>query len=524
MAPTRQSWLVVAALVAATAIIYGAYLDRSPIYLNNDEAAFALQGHSIATTARDTNGRWLPLYFQIRENVWYHPIIVYAMAATFTLLPFTEWAARVPTVIVAIANVLLVYAIGRRVFSRPATAAIASAMLILTPAHFMHGRLACDYLFPVMFVLLWLYCLLRFLETRTPAWIVGAVTALGLGVYSYIASVVMMPLYVVVTFAVLALSGQLTLRAGAVAAAIFGACLLPLAAWLYAYPEMYAGMAGRYRLLDVFGRPASTFDTSVVIDRAGVLLRFFNPSFLFDVAESNVMSSTYTTGVFLKAVAGLMIIGTLELIRHRTLRHALVLVLFVTAPLAASLIIEPYAIDRALVLVPAGILVAAAGVDVLLRLRLVGIAAVSVLVAWQLWQFDGFYRDYLHEYRVRSAFWFNGNNRGAMQDLMAAAERQPSASLYLADNIPFVHIYWDLYVRMTKQEHLSARTMFFGPTVDPDTIPPGSIVLTNAGDPIERTLLPRADMRAVRYITEPDGSRTFVRFEKLTASERGGPR
>jgi hypothetical protein len=66
--------------------------------------------------------------------------------------------------------------------------------------------------------------------------------------------------------------------------------------------------------------------------------------------------------------------------------------------------------------------------------------------------------------------------------------------------------------------------MFFGPTVDPDTIPPGSIVLTNAGDPIERTLLPRADMRAVRYITEPDGSRTFVRFEKLTASERGGPR
>jgi hypothetical protein len=109
-----MTWLVRGGLVVITGLLYGAYLDRSPIYLNNDEAAFALQAHAIATTWHDTNGRLLPLYFQIHENVWYHPIIVYAVALGFAVLPFAEWSVRVPTIAVAILNVLLVHAIVRR--------------------------------------------------------------------------------------------------------------------------------------------------------------------------------------------------------------------------------------------------------------------------------------------------------------------------------------------------------------------------------------------------------------------------
>ena len=514
----RPSWLIAVALAATTAIIYGTYLDRAPIYLNNDEAAFALQGYTLATSGRDTNGRLLPLYFQVRENVWYHPVIVYAMAGAFSLLPFAEWTARVPTVIVAIADVLLVYAIGRQLWPRHSTAVIASVMLALTPAHFMHGRLGCDYLYPLPFVLAWLYCLLRYLESGRPGWALGAAAALGTGVYSYIASVVMMPFYLALTLLVLAIAGKWSLRVARGVAGVFLACLLPLAAWLIAHPEMYAGLAGRYRQynLDIVGRTSSAFDPSLLIDRAKVFVRFFEPSFLFNVAESNVMSSTYTTGIFLKAVAVLMVVGLIELLRRRQIKDGLLLALFVTAPLAASLIIEPYAIDRALILVPAGILIAAAGVDLLLRFRVTGAAVVVALLAWQVWQFDAFYRDYLHGYRTRSAFWFNGNNRGAMQDLMATAERNPSVPLYLAENIPFIDIYWNLYLRMAGREHLSARTTFFNAQTDVATMPAGSIVLTNAGDPIERTLLARSDMRVMRFITEPDGSRTFVRFEKLT--------
>jgi hypothetical protein len=62
----------------AAAVIYTAQLGSSPIYLNNDETEFALQAHAIATTARDVEGRFLPLYFHVAENSWFHPALVYS--------------------------------------------------------------------------------------------------------------------------------------------------------------------------------------------------------------------------------------------------------------------------------------------------------------------------------------------------------------------------------------------------------------------------------------------------------------
>lgn len=521
-----MTWLLRGALVAITALLYGSYLDRSPIYLNNDEAAFALQAHTVVTTGRDTNGRWLPLYFQIHENVWYHPVIVYAMAAGLAVLPFAEWAVRVPTVTVAVINVLLVHALARRLTGREATATLAAAVLILTPAHFMHARLACDYLFPLPFVLTWMRCLLRFLDTRRTRWLVIGMTALGIGLYTYIASVVMMPLYVLVTLLWISHAGLLTARRFALATAAFVVWLLPLTAWLLTHPEMYAGLASRYQQfdVDVVGAPTAALSANAVVARADVFARFFDPWFLFDVAQSNVMSSTYQTGVFLTATGVLMAVGVAATLWRARRDWWLVLVVFVTAPVAASLITEPYAIDRALMLLPAGVLLAAHGLDVLLvNAGRAGLVLAIALLAWMPWQFDGFYRDYLGDYRARSAFWFNGNNRGAMRDVMDHVAAQGEERVYLAENIPFVRIYWQLYTRMYDREDLLPRTVYFHPATTPvESIAPGSSLLTNFDDPIERELLKRADVRAVQFITEPSGSRTFVRFVK-TADRSGRP-
>src|SRR5262249_41179512 len=106
-----------AALVAvalAAAILYAARLDRVPTFLSTDETAFALQAHSIATTAHDERGRFLPLYFQIFENVWFHPALVYSMAPVLAVFRPMPWAVRLPTVIVALSNILLVCALARR--------------------------------------------------------------------------------------------------------------------------------------------------------------------------------------------------------------------------------------------------------------------------------------------------------------------------------------------------------------------------------------------------------------------------
>jgi hypothetical protein len=51
------------------------------------------------------------------------------------------------------------------------------------------------------FVLAWLLCLLVFMADERPMWLYAAASFLGLGFFSYIGSVVMMPMYFAITCA-----------------------------------------------------------------------------------------------------------------------------------------------------------------------------------------------------------------------------------------------------------------------------------------------------------------------------------
>src|SRR4029450_3151555 len=108
--PLRRPALFV--LVSLLSIFYAWDLGANPVYLYVDEVVFALQAHAIATTAHDTNGRLLPLYFQMRQiadNSWFHPAIVYFMAPFVAVLPLSEAVIRFPSVVIGILNVCLMF-------------------------------------------------------------------------------------------------------------------------------------------------------------------------------------------------------------------------------------------------------------------------------------------------------------------------------------------------------------------------------------------------------------------------------
>src|SRR6185369_6702887 len=213
-----------AILATCVFVLYAANLGRAPVYLHEAEVLFALHAQSIATTLHDTNGRMLPLYFQmpqIGENVWFHPMMVYALAPFLRVLPISETVIRLPSVLVGLTNVILIYFIGVRIFRSERWGLLAAGLLALTPSHFIHSRVAMDYLLPVPFVLAWLLCLLAFLEHRRPWTLVAATSFLGLGVYSYIASTIMMPLYLAMTLAVIAATANPPRRSWLLAAAGF---------------------------------------------------------------------------------------------------------------------------------------------------------------------------------------------------------------------------------------------------------------------------------------------------------------
>src|ERR1043166_9659963 len=116
---------------------------------------------------------------------------------------------------------------------------VSAAMLALTPAHFILSRYALDYLYPTPFVLAWLLCVLGYLETGRRVSLFVGTALLGAGFYSYIAAVVLMPLFMVFTAALL-FHARKPLRDYLVAASGFALPLLMLVPWLFAHPTALA--------------------------------------------------------------------------------------------------------------------------------------------------------------------------------------------------------------------------------------------------------------------------------------------
>ena len=338
---TRVAAAVLAVLMASSAALYFQRLDFAPPHTQIDEAMIAINGHAIATTGRDLGGELLPLYTQTAEHSWYQPLAIYVSALTFTMLPLNEWTVRAPTVVFALVNIGLMFALVLRLFGSVALAAIAGAMLALTPAHFIHGRYGLDYLFPITFILGWLMCLVAYRERQRPWLLVVASVILGLGFYCYISSIVMMPLYVLFTLLMLDRE-QAPRRSFALVAAGFLPLLVPFAIWLAGHPEAYLATVDKYGLYDTSQLNAaqglrSTFSFLSVSQRMSQYWNYFDPSFLFFGSGIKVQFSTNLVGIFLLPMAVFIGAGIFAAAKQGADPiHRLVLLGFVTAPLAVS--------------------------------------------------------------------------------------------------------------------------------------------------------------------------------------------
>ena len=491
--------VVLGVLLLAAAILYARRLGDAPVYLSPDEAIIAVDAHSLATTGRDVHGTRLPLFFKIQmrgeERMgWFMPVIFYAMAAVLKILPLSEVSARLPSVLVGLTNIVLIFFVARRMFKREALALVAAGMLMLTPAHFMLSRYALDYLYPVPFLLGWLLCMLSYLEHGRTRTLFAATFILGVGFYSYIAAVLMAPVYLLFTAGLL-FHARRPGRDYIVAAAGFAVPLTLFVPWYLAHPTAFADTASRYELYD-----ASTMDAlqglrsflsyNSIEARAATYWSFLNPSFLFFTGDLQMPFSTRAVGVFLLPVAVLLVAGIGFAIRHPTAPNVIAVLGFFTAPLAAVLVPENSEIIRAAAMLPFGVLLATMGVVALwqwpflqrarfvlmpmgLIVLVVGLAyaarslataghltsstgplilagvvvcmvafasdaisitkivAVLLLLAMPL-QFSRFSRDYFGDYRRRVSSWLGGNIRGALVDLMEREGHTHTPYVYFA--------------------------------------------------------------------------------------------
>jgi 4-amino-4-deoxy-L-arabinose transferase-like glycosyltransferase len=523
----RRRLITVLLLALGALVLYGTRLGGVPMYLSLDESFFALASHSIATTGRDLNDRFLPLYFQwpaeVSTDVFYQPMLVYATALVLKVLPFTETVLRLPAVIVGLADVVLIYFVALRLFKRESLAVVSAVVLLLTPAHFIHSRLAMDYLYPVPFVLAWMLGLLAFLDEGRPWTLFAGTFALGVGFYSYIAAIVMMPVYFAITCGLLLLRRR-PLRDFGIALAGFALPLLPIVPWILTHPDAIARTAKRYELYGAaHAAPLLTVRTAflrsvreslhffAITERVSLYWYFFNPAYLFLTGGLFVIGSTRRAGVFLLPLAVFIPVGINYLLNlRRTAAGALLLAGLITAPLAACLVNEPYAVGRELELLPFGVLLAVVGVDAMLSApsswrTIVRWTAIVLLILAPL-QFAFFWRDYFGRYAVESAGWFGGNVRGGVEDIIEREAAQPHPAIYLSKLLPYVEWTWRVYLIKHRRTNLLERTTYFDAgRVELTTIPKGSLLLVQNSEPASAALLRSDELAKLRMIAQPNG-------------------
>src|SRR5256712_442413 len=360
---------IVCLLVVSSALLYTRRLEYAPPHLEIDEVLIAIDAHSIATTGRDLRGELLPLYSQTAEHSWYQPFVIYLTALVLKIAPLSEWVIRLPTVCIAIVNIVLMYLVSRHLFGSDFFGVVAAGMLALSPAHFIHTRYGMDYIYPVPFILAWLLCLVLYNERRRPWMLLAGMTVLGVGFYSYISSIVMMPLYFVLTCLMLVWQKEPP-RSYWLAAAGFLPWLVPFLVWLARHPAAYGATIEKYGVYDANQLNAvqglrSFLSFTSVSQRLSQYWNFFNPSFLFFGSGTKVMFSTGLAGVFLLTFAVFLIIGIYRALKQPTPLSLILVAGLATAPLPALVVAEENAIFRALSLLPFGVLLATMGVEYL---------------------------------------------------------------------------------------------------------------------------------------------------------------
>jgi 4-amino-4-deoxy-L-arabinose transferase-like glycosyltransferase len=473
---------------AAVLFFYSFGLADTPPHLHHDEVVIALQSHSIATTGRDMQGRWLPLYFEmphVGENVWYQPTIEYVTALFLQVLPMSKGSLRLPTAMVATIDVILMFLVARRLFGSARWGWVAAILLAATPTHVVLGRVAFDFIYPLPYILGWLLAMLVYLERREPWRLFLATTILGAGFYSYVSSMGMMPIYLAMTLFLLFANQLLTVRSAAIAIAGFAWPLLLLVPWLFREPTFVGDVLQRYSVNETPTR----FRFSAVVERVSLYWTFFNPAFLFLMGGfTHLTATTRLVGVFLLPFIVLIPLGLMQLVT--VVRGGISVVLFagfMLAPLAAVLTVqEPYASSRQLSILVFGVIIATYGLQRLWSWRSAAGRAVAVLVVALLpLHFAFFVQHYFGAYHGYAAAPFEWNHEDVLETIIELnpAER-PQRVFLTAGHEKWIDAFWKLALAKTHREDLLQHTTYFDSEKLEgfDSIPPGAFVFVTVDD------------------------------------------
>ncbi|MEK7521629.1 MAG: glycosyltransferase family 39 protein [Patescibacteria group bacterium] len=485
-------------LISLSLLLYGTFLNRVPVHLNQDELGFSLNAYSIAKSGFDENGRFFPVYFWHLGVMWATPIMTYLTATVLKILPLSEATIRIPSVLVGTTNVILMWFLAKRVFKSEMWAYVSAILLALTPVQFIQSRILLDNLYPVPFVLGWLICLHKYLEEKNVKTLILGVFLLGVGMHTYHASRIMMPLYFLVTIALT--WRDITKKLWVILSTFiyFLLPLIPLILWLIKFPDTLFTDQVKYVGINNFN----------ILHRLDVFINFFNPVFLFLKGDASLIHSTQRSGVFLLPLLILLPIGIVKAWGSKDKFLKLLLIGFFTSPIAATIAGDHFRISRALFMIPFAILLATYGVRWLFAKQK---ALTMLLLLLIPLQFGLFWYNYMKGYRFRSYQWFNYNIGGALESAVKKSEGKES--IYLDKRVDFIERYFRFYTIKLDRADLQVKAKLFDPYhLKEQNLPEKSLVVVQFNN-VDGQKEQIGEFKKIDTIYEPDATSRFFLFE-----------
>lgn len=429
----NKNKLLVILAFSLIAFLYLHDLSRTPVYLNQDELMFGLNARSISLTGNDFYGNKLPFYFWHLDNFWATPIVVYWSAVFLKFLPLTEFAIRIPTVVLGLISAFTFFFLVQIIFNNKKLSLLGSLLIMAAPAFYINSRLLLDNIYPVFFVILWLLLL----NNKKYFW-TGIV--LGLGIHSYHASKIYFPLYFLATLIYINVADRFNFKKNLLLVFGFLVPIFIFLPWLKVHPDTLLNQVSYVSSID------SSFSRFNILGITTRYLSYFDPRALFFEGDKTLVHSTGRFGVFLFPVSMFLVFGILDVLRNKDAMSKMVLFGFLSYPIAPSLINDPQRISRALIVIPFGVLLSIYGIrflfkqkDRVFKLLVYGALILNFLL------FIFFLTDYFGDYRSRSYGVFNRDIGGAMESVLKSTKTREVDKIYLDKYIPYVNYYYVFY-------------------------------------------------------------------------------
>ncbi|MCL4365976.1 glycosyltransferase family 39 protein, partial [Patescibacteria group bacterium] len=395
---------------------------------------------------------------------------------------------------------------------------LAAIFLALMPAHFIQSRILLDNLFPIPFVLGWMLLLYLFVSKQKLIFLFLSALLLGIGIHSYHATKIMMPIYLIITIFVTLIKYKGRKVVVLIPLIAFILPLLPLISWLSKYPDTLTDQVRYTGLYDTRLSPIQGLMTllkpEIISQRFGVYMRYFDPVFLFFKGDSSLIHSTGKIGIFLLPFIFLLPLGIYQALKNRNWFNILLVTGFLTAPFAASFVGNESRASKELFILPFASLLVTLAIKSLLegnkKLKLLSLLLIIICFI----QFGYFLSDYFGAYRARSYVWFDYDILGMQDTVLSLENTKPATAIYFDNRIYYyTDRYWKFDLIKHKRETLLQKTFFFDPLLENyASFRPNSIIVFRF-DHTNNLVIQNSSLKLVKTILEPDNKVSFYIYK-----------